>query len=786
VGLSQPPTGGRAQAGEATQEELHVAPETHVSDAPSESQLTPPEDAEKSALPPGLTEIENPAFPRPAQPPKKPKARTLAEKDLAPYFANGPLSSAKAEFDRGHYAKAYALLQGAKLKAPGRYLRGVAALRSEKFDAAADELTELVNDYPAVSDRALVHAGMAREELGQNLEAALLFSQVPPDSKLYTDARLGMARTLRKWGDPASAAWSLEPLAQMGTPMWGRDVGAEALIAIADLAKSRKDVAAERAALWSLWSKHPLSSLAKQADKRLKGQKPDTATLVARAETLVDAHRNEAGLTVLVPLLPSLKLPDPLACRAHFVYGKALRKQREHTKAIAALAPVVNSCTVPELKARALYVLGSSRSIVDLPNGTKTYEQLANEFPDHPFADDALFFAADLYAKTQQPQLAQKFLSKVSEKYPKGDFAAEALFRTFWLHRQAGRTEEAFKTLDTIEKSYAQAEETYELERGRYWRARLLESLGKKSEALDALEQLATEHPATYYGLMARGRAAQLDPERSKKIAGALTFGNEQVALLPVTLRSFGEDRHFWTGLELFRMGFLDAAAGEFLAVGRAQAESEELLLLVDMMSRAGDDRSAHNVARSALRQSLSGRITPRTRRVWQLAYPNPFRDMIEKHCGAASVDPDLLQALMREESALDPKALSWAGAVGLTQLMPATAKAVAKGLKIRNVNVQMLLEPDLNIRLGSWYLGTLVKRWDGNLPYAIASYNAGPGMVARWRDANGKAELDEWVEDIPISETRGYVKRVLRSYNTYQLLYARKPPVLSVFPPES
>jgi soluble lytic murein transglycosylase len=149
-------------------------------------------------------------------------------------------------------------------------------------------------------------------------------------------------------------------------------------------------------------------------------------------------------------------------------------------------------------------------------------------------------------------------------------------------------------------------------------------------------------------------------------------------------------------------------------------------------------------------------------------------------------VDPDLLQALMREESALDPKALSWAGAVGLTQLMPATAKAVAKGLKIRNVNVQMLLEPDLNIRLGSWYLGTLVKRWDGNLPYAIASYNAGPGMVARWRDANGKAELDEWVEDIPISETRGYVKRVLRSYNTYQLLYARKPPVLSVFPPES
>jgi len=787
VALFQPLTpGARAQEGHGDDEALHNAPETETQDAPAEAQLSPREDAEKSALPQRVTEISNPAFPRAPQPVRKPRGRVLTEKDLAPYFSSGNLAAAKAEFDRGHYAKAYGLLAGAELTAPGRYLRAVSALRAEKFLIAAEELTDLVNSYPALADRALVHAGMAREELKQNLEAALMFSQVPPDSKLYTDARLGMARTLRKWGDPESAAWSLEPLSQLSAPMWGRDVGAEALIAIADLAKSRKDAQAERAALWALWARHPLSSLSQQAEKRLKGQKPDLATLVTRGEVLVDSHRNEAGLDVLSPLLTRLKLPDPVACRAHFAYGKALRKQREHTKAIAALTPVVTSCDSPDLKPRAMYVLGSSRSIVDLPGGTKTYEQLAAEFADHPFADDALFYAADLYAKLDQPQAALKHLAALSEKYPKGDFAAEALFKVFWVHRGAGRTQEALATLDKIEAAFAQAEETYELERGRYWRARTLEGLGKKDEALAVLERLAVEHPATYYGLMARGRVAELDPERSKKLSAGLTFGNEQEPLLPVTLRVLTEDRHFWTGVELFRMGFLDAAAGELLAVGRGRAESEELLLLVELMSRAGDDRSAHNIARSALREALSGRITARTRRVWQLAYPNPFRDLIEKHCGAANVDPDLLQALMREESALDPKALSWAGAVGLTQLMPATAKAVARGLKIRNVNVKKLLEPDLNIRLGSWYLGSLVKRWDGNLPYALASYNAGPGQVARWKAANPKAELDEWVEEIPISETRGYVKRVLRSYNTYQLLYARKPPVLSVFPSDS
>jgi soluble lytic murein transglycosylase len=140
-------------------------------------------------------------------------------------------------------------------------------------------------------------------------------------------------------------------------------------------------------------------------------------------------------------------------------------------------------------------------------------------------------------------------------------------------------------------------------------------------------------------------------------------------------------------------------------------------------------------------------------------------------------VEPDLLQALMREESALDPKALSWAGALGLTQLMPATAKAVAKSLGLKRVTNQSLLEPELNIRLGSTYLGSLLKKFEGNKIYAVASYNAGSGAVARWRTGREAVELDEWVEEIPIAETRGYVKRVLRSYNTYQLLYRRTPP---------
>jgi soluble lytic murein transglycosylase len=138
-------------------------------------------------------------------------------------------------------------------------------------------------------------------------------------------------------------------------------------------------------------------------------------------------------------------------------------------------------------------------------------------------------------------------------------------------------------------------------------------------------------------------------------------------------------------------------------------------------------------------------------------------------------VDPDLLQALMREESALDPKVISWAGAIGLTQLMLPTARAVAHQLHLRRPTMSALQDPALNLKLGAAYLGRLLARFDGNPFYALASYNAGPGAVNAWREAHPGIEVDEWVEEIPIAETRGYVKRVLRSYNTYHLLYPEK-----------
>jgi soluble lytic murein transglycosylase len=127
--------------------------------------------------------------------------------------------------------------------------------------------------------------------------------------------------------------------------------------------------------------------------------------------------------------------------------------------------------------------------------------------------------------------------------------------------------------------------------------------------------------------------------------------------------------------------------------------------------------------------------------------------------------------AIMREESGYRPQVLSVSGARGLLQLMPETAEKLAEGEAMPGFAADDLFLPQVNIALGSAYLDELLGRFPGRASAAIGSYNAGPNRVAEWLGGDA-VEDDEWVEGIPYDQTRGYVKRVLRSLHAYRVLY--------------
>jgi hypothetical protein len=155
------------------------------------------------------------------------------------------------------------------------------------------------------------------------------------------------------------------------------------------------------------------------------------------------------------------------------------------------------------------------------------------------------------------------------------------------------------------------------------------------------------------------------------------------------------------------------------------------------------------------------------------LFFPRQYGDLISAYSREHEVDPGLVQALIREESFFRSDVRSPANAYGLMQLLHGTARQVANGSGLR-VKVKDLYDPEINIRLGLLYLKTLLERYDGRLYLALAAYNAGPHRVDQWLQDFPLADEEEFIEMIPFSETRNYVKNILRNYFFYRYYYEK------------
>lgn len=149
---------------------------------------------------------------------------------------------------------------------------------------------------------------------------------------------------------------------------------------------------------------------------------------------------------------------------------------------------------------------------------------------------------------------------------------------------------------------------------------------------------------------------------------------------------------------------------------------------------------------------------------------PRAYEDIVEAAARRHGVEPELLFAVMRVESVYNPRIISYAGAVGLMQIMPRTGTLIARARRQDDFTVDRLLEPEVNIDMAAWYLASLIERFDGRLPLAIASYNGGPHNVRRWmQDHSPDMPLDAFLERIPFAQTHRYVRRVMTHYEAYK-----------------
>ncbi len=350
---------------------------------------------------------------------------------------------------------------------------------------------------------------------------------------------------------------------------------------------------------------------------------------------------------------------------------------------------------------------------------------------------DAAVASSALYSlATSRWENAAWARSEYIRRFPGASRSADMLWQSGWEKWLEGDYEEAV-SFWTRAGGGARGDAMAKL---LYWRAKALALLKRDKEAEALNEWLRREHSLSIYSFLSVP-------------GGVLKISEEP---LPDELLTD-------EGSELERWGFMTharlALVGQNDLASRMRRASLSLWL--------GQEGQAYGDLRGSLDGLLRGDTLPRA--LLELAYPRPYRKIVEAAGKRFGVDPLLLWSIMRQESSFDPGATSWVGAAGLMQLMPATAAGEAKRVGLKKYSSYNVSD---NVTMGASHIGGLIAKFK-RLDWAVAAYNGGGGSVDRWNRERGGWEADAWMESVPFRETNGYVKKVLANYEVYKKLYA-------------
>jgi len=384
---------------------------------------------------------------------------------------------------------------------------------------------------------------------------------------------------------------------------------------------------------------------------------------------------------------------------------------------------------------------------------------------------------AAAYAREAQPENAETHYAAIVENASDSREIQTAMLDAANAFRLQGRNHEALDRFVPLVERYPASEAGVE---AAYWSGALLNEAGAERElVIDRFRSAATHGVSIYYGHRAAELLAQLGDKDAKR-ERALPITPKEPILRPIHLEH-GKPHDAIASLKdderIVRLAFFAArgypeAEWEALALGKTLKDAADPAPYYLALGEAGA------TAYSAMQIAVANRYGDnedgsQTIDRLRIRYPLAYREITLERAKRSGVDPYLMLAVSRQESTYRPGLTSIAGAQGVMQLMPATAKWLVKedpGLPTDAH--QHLNDPRSSLLLGAHYLRMMIDRYDGNLVYALAAYNGGPGNCDTWRRNFKGSTFSEFIEFIPFTETRNYVKRVLANYVTYHSIY--------------
>ena len=639
-------------------------------------------------------------------------------------------------------------------------LRAARAARARgDLGAAAQTLAKVEQAHPIIRDHASVLRAAVLTEAGEPAQsvAVLLDALAADEASSLRPTMLRELGTARlQFGDEAGAraAWTsaLEAL-----PPRDRAQRPSLLIALAESDEREGRLAAAGERYRELWSQFPVTPEGARAAERLSALEASdalsertAADWLARGERLYRAHHNAAALEAYERAL-EVGLTGKSQRRALRQRAHTLFRMRRYRTAVTAFADL------PESPERDLWHARSLARSDRVPEAIEAFEELAASHRGE-VATRATFLAGLLLAGRGFDDRAQRNFEVVARsRY--GGLATSARWRLAWQEFQRGEFEAARRRLPKLR---AREPDPLLALRWRYWHARALEELGRP-EAQTAFAEIAARYPFTYYGWRSSFRVPE--PVAAVVERPARRSFSQRGKTLPARVLARARI--------LIAADYLDRAREELAPLKGSARGLAARIELAQLLRDTGDFYGAQRVVVDAHLDELARGPAPLLEELWWHAWPAAFDEEVAKASQQRiAAEPELVYAIMREESGYRPEVLSFSGAYGLMQIMPDTGERLARASGRLPFEAEDLLRPRVNVALGAWYLGELGARFPDRLSAAIASYNAGPEAVSSWLTAEPGQDDDVWVESIPYDQTRQYVKRVLRSLHAYRVLY--------------
>ncbi len=395
-------------------------------------------------------------------------------------------------------------------------------------------------------------------------------------------------------------------------------------------------------------------------------------------------------------------------------------------------------------------------------------QQLMARYPQSRWLEEALYSGGNMYLLRQDDAKAIEEYIALVEHFPRSTYAPRAHWHAAWLSYRQRRYPDAARMMDEQIMSYPAGAE---IPGALYWRGRLYEDVEHDfSQALNYYKALDAAYANTYYASLARQRIAVVGQRAAAPPAPALASVRaiedpELTDILPEN------DPH------LIKARLLaNAALNEYI---RPEIQLSDTSTQWGAFAEAqiyesfGENTRALQAMKRSKIPFFSLQVNEVPMAYWQLVFPRPYWSQLESDSRANGLDPFLVAALIRQESEFNPEAVSRMNAYGLMQLLPSVGKSLAKKDGERHFSTSELLDPSTNLRLGTQDLRKSIDRYNGQVEYALAAYNAGDSPVHQWMSTNNYKDIAEWVESIPYTETRDYVQGILRNRDLYRAVYA-------------